>query len=122
MIGPEHFNNFALPYLQREFARLDGVCYHLDGLGNLPNLETLCRESNLHLIQWVPGAGHEGEDWTHVWEKTDALGKGMMRGGTIEDFREWYDRHQAPWQYWNIQAESAGDFNKCLDEIGGMST
>ena len=62
MIGPQRFRDFTLPYLQREFARLDGVCYHLDGIGNLPNLERLCSEPRLHLIQWVPGAGHERDD------------------------------------------------------------
>ena len=117
MIGPEHFRAFALPYLHREFARLDGVCYHLDGLGNLPNLEILCKEPDLHLIQWVPGAGHRHENWTHVWEKVDALGKGMLRWGTVEEFEKWHSQHKAPWQYWNISTESVEEFSGCLDSI-----
>lgn len=118
MIGPHHFAEFALPYLRREFARLDGVCYHLDGLGNLPNLDVLCREPDLHLIQWVPGAGHEKEDWSQLSERIDELGKGMMRGGTIATFEQWYDTHKAPCQYWSVYAKSPDEISACLTNLG----
>ena len=116
--GDSHFAEFALPYLCREFARLDGVCYHLDGLGNLPNLDVLCQEPNLHLIQWVPGAGHERDDWTGLSERIDELAKGMMRGGTVASFEQWYDKHKAPWQYWSIYPKSPAEFSTCLRNLG----
>ncbi len=118
MISPEHFKEFALPYLHQEFARLDGVCYHLDGLGNLPNLEPLCNEPDLHCIQWVAGAGHEHEDWSHVFERADELGKGGMRDGPIDAFEQWYAKHKAPWQYWRVYTDSKADITACLKNMG----
>ncbi|MCK5843289.1 MAG: hypothetical protein KAG97_01195 [Victivallales bacterium] len=118
MIGPDSFAEFAMPYLRREFARLDGVCYHLDGVGNLPNLEILCAESNLHLIQWVPGTGHDGKDWTSVFEDADKLGKGSLNGGTVAGFEKWYETHKASWQCWNIYVESVDEFLACLKNLG----
>ena len=118
MIGPQRFAEYALPYLRREFARLDGVCYHLDGVGNLPNLEALCAEPDLHLIQWVPGAGHERDDWSWLRQRIDELGKGQILGGTVETFEAWYATHTAPWQYWSIRADSAGEVTACLRSLG----
>lgn len=117
MIGPERFREFAFPYLRREFARLDGVCYHLDGIGNLPNLELLCGAPDLHLIQWVPGAGHERDDWSRVRERIDALGKGQMLGGSVGDFERWYATHRAPWQYWTIGRSTAEEITACLRNL-----
>lgn len=118
MIGPEHFKEFALPYLRQEFGRLDGVCYHLDGPGNLPNLDALCAEPDLHLIQWVAGTGNESQDWSHICERVDQLGKGMLRSGTVDVFEEWYDKHSAPWQHWNIATQSAAEFSSALKNLG----
>jgi hypothetical protein len=122
MIGPERFREFAFPYLQQEFARLNGVCYHLDGIGNLPNLELLCRDPNLHLIQWVPGTGHDQDDWSWLREKIDALGKGEMAYGTIRDFERWYAAHTAPWQYWNICNSTAEDITACLRNLRSIQS
>ncbi len=117
MIGPDHFSRFAYPYLKREFARLDGVCYHLDGIGNLPNLEPLCADPNLHLIQWVPGTGHDHEDWSWLREKIDGLGKGQMLHGNIQDFEHWYANHRAPYQYWSIHGSSTDAITACLNQL-----
>ena len=79
MISPEMFREFALPYLRHEFARLDGVVYHLDGVGNLPNLQVLCAEPDLHTIQWVPGAGKERIDqWYDVIQRVLSVGKSVQ--------------------------------------------
>jgi len=117
MIGPERFRDFAMPYLRQEFARLNGVCYHLDGIGNLPNLEMLCGEPNLHVIQWVAGVGHYEEDWTWLYEKVDALGKGQMRRGSVRDFEHWYAKHTSPWQYWIISDSTPDEVAACLHNI-----
>ena len=122
MIGPESFLEFAMPYLRREFARLNSVCYHLDGEGNLANLDLLCGNDDLHLIQWVPGSGHEGEDWTRIFEMVDEFGKGGLRSGTVKNFEEWFRKHKAPWQCWNISVKTSSEFRKLLDKIGKIPT
>lgn len=118
MIGPQRFREFALPCLRREFARLDGVCYHLDGIGNLPNLEALCDEPGLHLVQWVPGAGHDHDDWSWLREKIDRLGKGQILTGTVAEFERWFAAHTSPWQYWVFGDATAGDIAACLRNLG----
>lgn len=118
MIGPDHFREFAYPYLSREFARLDGVCYHLDGVGNLPNLELLCSDENLHIIQWVAGAGQEGKDWSWLIPKIDQLGKGQLLGGTMERFDHMVESRQSPWLYWMGRSESVEEVNARLKDIG----
>ncbi|NLF23871.1 MAG: hypothetical protein GX590_12010 [Lentisphaerae bacterium] len=118
MIGPRHFQSFALPYLQREFGRLDGVCYHLDGVGNLPNLEPLCADPRLHLIQWVPGAGHGRDDWSWLHDKIDALGKGQILQGSVHDFERWRAAHTAPWLYWVLAGSTADEITGCLRSLG----
>jgi hypothetical protein len=118
MIGPERFREFAFPYLQREFSRLDGVCYHLDGIGNLPNLERLCTDPRLHLIQWVPGAGHGHDDWSWLHEKIDALGKGQILQGDVDAFERWRTAHGAPWLYWVLAGSTADEITGCLRNLG----
>ena len=77
-IGKEHFDAFALPYLREEVDLLDAVEYHLDGPGNITHLESICTLDNIKIIQWVPGAGDgQTEDWTWLYERIDALGKGL---------------------------------------------
>ena len=77
-IGKAHFDEFALPYLREEVDLLDAVEYHLDGPGNVTHLESICALDGIKVVQWVPGAG-EGrtEDWTSLYERIDALGKGL---------------------------------------------
>jgi len=77
-IGKEHFDEFALPYLRQEIDRFDAVEYHLDGLGNITHLESICTIDKVRVIQWVPGAGESlSKDWTWLYERINALGKGL---------------------------------------------
>ncbi len=88
MISPAMFREFALPHLTREFAGLDGGEYHLDGPGAIKHLEALCEIPDLDVVQWVPGDGPGQEmDWTWLYEKIDALGKGQILGGNPERVR-----------------------------------
>jgi len=78
-IGKAHFDEFALPYLREEVDLLDAVEYHLDGPGNLTHLESICSLDGIGVIQWVSGAGDgQTKDWTWLYEKIDALGKGLL--------------------------------------------
>lgn len=79
-IGKEHFDEFALPYLKKEIERLDAVEYHLDGPGNIIHAESICAIDKIGVIQWVPGAGDKNKDWTWLYEKINALGKGLWLG------------------------------------------
>jgi hypothetical protein len=76
-IGKEHFDEFVLPYLTQEVNRLDDVEYHLDGTGNLTHLESICGIRKIGVIQWVPGAGTEGTDWSCLYQEITERGKGL---------------------------------------------
>jgi hypothetical protein len=85
-IGKEHFDEFALPYLRQELDHLDAVEYHLDGPGNITHTESICGIEKVKVIQWVAGAGeNQGKDWTWLYEKINALGKGLwLHAGSPE--------------------------------------
>ncbi|MDO9542121.1 MAG: hypothetical protein Q7J98_07345 [Kiritimatiellia bacterium] len=76
-IGKEHFDEFARPYLKKEIERLDAVEYHLDGPGSIVHAESICSIDKIGVVQWVAGAGNEQKDWTWLYEKINALGKGL---------------------------------------------
>ena len=78
MLSQELFRQFVLPSLRTEMQRLDAVEYHLDGENALRHLEDLCAIPELSVMQWVAGAGNENRDWTWLFDKIDALGKGQL--------------------------------------------
>jgi len=78
MIGPEMFERFALRSLAHEVAGLDASVYHLDGPDAIRHLEALCSLDRLDVVQWVPGAGREGDDWSALRRRIDDLGKGQI--------------------------------------------
>ncbi|MGB9620787.1 MAG: hypothetical protein ACPL7K_10265, partial [Armatimonadota bacterium] len=57
MISPAMFEEFVVPYLARQCARLDYSVYHLDGPCCLQHVDLLCSIKELKAIQWTPGAG-----------------------------------------------------------------
>jgi len=79
MIGEEMFGEFVVPALKREAADADTMVYHLDGSDALRHLEALCQMEELDLISWVPGVQHPDEDWSWLYEKISAYGKGYSR-------------------------------------------
>ena len=85
MIGPEMFDEFIKPDLQRTFRRLPQNFYHLDGVGQLPHLDSLLEISELRGIQWVPGAGQpEHDQWPEVYERIAEADKLIQIYGGIE--------------------------------------
>ena len=85
MISGEMFREFALPSIRHEISRLTLAEYHMDGPGAIRHLEDLCSLTNLHTIQWVPGAGEAAEqDWTWLYQKIQALGKSILAWGGPE--------------------------------------
>lgn len=118
MIDPEMFNQFALPYLKQEFDQLDGVCYHLDGVGNLPNWKVLCGQDNLHLIQWVPGEGNDKTDWSGLFKDIANAGKGLLFiASKPEEILSAIECYQTRWLYFMNVVASRQDVEKLLEEI-----
>ncbi|MDK1030432.1 MAG: hypothetical protein QGD94_00320 [Planctomycetia bacterium] len=118
MISPAMFADFVLPYLRREMANLDAVEYHLDGPDALKHLEALCLIEELDIIQWVPGAGEaETQDWTGLYEKIDALGKGQILGGKPEQFRRLLRKLKSPKLFFGLDVASRDEAERFVEEL-----
>jgi len=124
-IGKEHFDEFALPYLRQEVNRFDAVEYHLDGPGNITHLESICTIDKVRVVQWVPGAGdNPDKDWTWLYEKIDALGKGLWLSADSPE------RAVALWQKYNtsgrmilrVKAEDRDAMARYLDAFEDVGT
>lgn len=59
MIGPDHFAEFALPYLEEQGRRAGRCLFHLDGPDAARHAEALAG-SSIDAIQFTPGAGSTG--------------------------------------------------------------
>lgn len=85
MIGPKMYEEFVVPYLAEQCARLDCSVYHLDGPCAMQHLDLLLGIEKLNAIQWTPGAGQIPachESWIPLYRKIRAAGKSVMvRGG-----------------------------------------
>jgi len=89
MLGKEMYNKLQLPILEKETEYLTASEYHLDGPGALQHLEAICAVKKLGIIQWVPGAGAAAEkDWTELYKRIDALGKGMILSEPPENYKK----------------------------------
>ena len=120
MIGPEMFRAFEAPCLARECAILDHAEYHLDGPDAIRHLEALCEIDGIDIIQWVPGTGNEGRDWTWLYERIDALGKGQILGGGRERIKQRWRAFRSRRLFFTTGAESPDDAERFLDELSGV--
>ncbi len=79
MISKAMFDEFFLPGIREECARLEASIYHLDGPTALRHLDSLLEIKELSAIQWVYGAGHgRASDWLHVYKRCQAAGKALQ--------------------------------------------
>ncbi len=94
MISPSMFDRFVKPELAASAKRLDHAFYHLDGVGQLPHLDSLLEIPDLHGVQWVPGAGQKPpHEWPEVYAKILKAGKlAQFIGGDLQGFRRLVDR------------------------------
>jgi len=70
------FNRFVLPTIERDCARLGNTIFHLDGIGELPHLDSLLKIENLNAVQWQYGTGSGPvARWLDVYEKIIDAGK-----------------------------------------------
>jgi len=76
MIGPEMFDTFIKPELVASFRQLPHAFYHLDGVGQLPHLDSLLAIPELKGIQWVQGEGKGSPlEWLDVYRRILDAGK-----------------------------------------------
>lgn len=76
MIGPRMFDEFVKPELAASCRRLKNAFYHLDGIGQLPHLDSLLTIPELKGVQWVPGDGQPDiTHWPEVYRKIQRAGK-----------------------------------------------
>lgn len=123
MIGPDMFDAFQRPSLERETAWLDHSIYHLDGPENIRHLESVCSVADLDMIQWMPGAGHMEEDGSDLYDRIDALGKGQI----FQDFVPWSQSEQAvvdTWRrlrsrklYFRVGERVVGDIGRLVERL-----
>ena len=79
MIGPEMFNKFVGPELASSASRLHNALYHMDGIGQIPHLDSLLNIDGIKAIQWVPGAGTpESMNWDELLARILASGKKLI--------------------------------------------
>jgi len=92
MIGPEMFEEFVKPELAETCRKLANAFYHLDGIGQLPHLDSLLAIPELKGIQWVPGDGQPGPAaWLDVYSRVRDAGKLVQIFGSGTAGRESLD-------------------------------
>jgi 5-methyltetrahydrofolate--homocysteine methyltransferase len=93
MIGPEMFDTFIKPELTASCRQLPHAFYHLDGIGELPHLDSLLAIPELKGIQWIQGAGKGGPlQWLDVYRRVLDAGKLLqITGGTFGEGLEAID-------------------------------
>lgn len=84
MISPEMFDEFVKPELAASCRRLKNAFYHLDGVGQLPHLDSLLTIPELKGVQWIPGAGKPDDgEWPEVHRKIRKAGKLIQIHGDL---------------------------------------
>ncbi len=75
-ISPAMFDEFVKPELARSCQKLKNAFYHLDGVGQLPHLDSLMSIEELRGVQWIPGDGKpKVTEWPDVMRKIHSAGK-----------------------------------------------
>ena len=72
MISPAMFKTFVAPDLSSSADRLHNAVYHLDGIGEIPHLDTILAMEGVKGVQWVPGAGDPEKQLLVISQVTEA--------------------------------------------------
>lgn len=79
MISPAMFKTFVAPELSSSADRLHNAVYHLDGIGEIPHLDTILAMEGVKGVQWVPGAGDpEKQNWDELLGRILNAGKKLI--------------------------------------------
>lgn len=85
MIGPDMFDAFVRPELAATCEKLPNSIYHLDGIGQLPHLDSILSMTALKGVQWVPGIGKpDCAHWPEVYRKIQGGGKRIQLKGDFD--------------------------------------
>lgn len=88
MIGPAMFDRFVASELESSASRMKHAFYHMDGIGQLPHLDSLLGIDTLTGIQWVCGDGEpQSRDWTELYKRIAMGGKKIQTFYNIFDQR-----------------------------------
>ena len=73
------FDDFISWELSSSAERLYNTLYHMDGIGQIPHLESLLKIDAVKAIQWVPGDGEpSGRNWDELLTEILASGKKLI--------------------------------------------
>ena len=73
------FDTFVAPELASSAARITNAVYHMDGIGQIPHLDSLLAIDGIKGIQWVPGDGEpEKQNWDEILSRILASGKKLI--------------------------------------------
>lgn len=81
MISPAMFEEFVVPYMGKQCAKLDHTLFHMDGTQCLRHLDLLLAMDGIDAIQWTPQSGIEqpGDPiWYPLYRKILDAGKSVQ--------------------------------------------
>lgn len=114
MIGPEHFERFALPELTATAGRLSNAFFHLDGPGAIKHLDSILEIEGIKGVQWIPGAGQPDIlHWLDVFEKIHNAGK------LIQIFNGYFPKDMQTSQVIDKLGERLGNLNNIVFMFNG---
>jgi len=93
MISKEHFDKFALPYIQKEVKHFKHNIFHLDGKGVARHIQSILQISEIQAIQWVQGVGNDKPimQWVDFIKQLQNAGKRVivdLELSELDDFME----------------------------------
>ena len=81
MISPAMFEDYAVPYIEKQCSLFDNTMFHLDGTQCLVHIDQLLKVKDLKAIEWTPQAGIEqGGDprWFDLYKRILNTGKSIQ--------------------------------------------
>jgi len=87
MISTDMFRNYVYDDLAQISSKLDKCFYHLDGIGELPHIDTIMSIDTIKGIQWIPGAGEpETRDWSELFRRISRAGKKIQVSYDLDNY------------------------------------
>ncbi len=79
MISPDMFDKFVGPELASTSKHICNAVYHMDGIGEIPHLDSLLKIDSIKGIQWVPGDGEpSSRNWDELLDRILVSGKKLI--------------------------------------------
>jgi hypothetical protein len=80
LIGKDQFEEFCIPYLQREVLPMTHNIFHLDGPEASRHVDRILEVSGIQAIQWVQGVGDDQPilQWIPLIKRIQAAGRSVV--------------------------------------------